>query len=487
MGTHSPPAYLRQPVFQSRKALAQATPTGASVDYAAHLFILDKKLQCVHFEPNRVQRHYREHRTRRNLILKARQLGISTVIQADSFVTAISQTTLTATLAHDDKTTQKLRRMAARFYDNFDIELRPARGLDNATTTTYPQTHSEVTIVPAGSGDAGRGGTYSRLHGSEVAFWKDPESIAAGIMQGVTQDGTIELESSPNGAQGWFYERCMEALDPATNSEWTLHFYPWWWDDTDYHLPLEPDEDLAPYRDDELALIAKHGLTPEQIKFRRSKQLQLGRLFPQEYAEDPVACFLTSGAGVFGDISAALYTPEETPIAGHHYVGGVDWGVESDFTVLSIWDADAVREVFLLRLNRMRWGDMRRRMVDECRHWGVELLYVERNSASSNLEDLSDEMASADLPLSVQGFTMTNKRKASMVVNFHHGLHEDGVQVIDEVIANGELRSFVATQTSTGVWTYAAEGSGHDDTVIARMAGYTACYQRIDPEMIIRA
>src|SRR6185369_11301344 len=112
----------------------------------------------------------------------------------------------------------------------------------------------------------------------------------------------VALESTPNGAQGFFYEKCMEAL--SGNSVWKLHFYPWWWDD-EYKLPLTVEEMTFGwfYSDDEQKLIAEHSLTDEQIKWRREKVKELGRLFPQEYPEDVVSCFLTSGNSYFGDLT----------------------------------------------------------------------------------------------------------------------------------------------------------------------------------------
>lgn len=449
--------------------------TGASrLHVPPTLQILNKQNRLITYTPNAAQADFLRKRTGRDLVLKARQLGFSTAIQADHFLSAITRTTMAATLAHDDPTTQKLRRMAKRFYDS--LSSPPPRGLDNATTTTYPQTGSEVTIATAGSVTVGRGGTYSHVHGSEVAFWKDAESLMAGILQGVPLDGQIVLESTPNGAQGWFYDRCMEAL--RGEGAWTLHFYPWWWD-ADYRVPLDDGEGLD-YRDDERALVEKHGLTPEQMKWRRVKQKELGALFPQEYAEDPITCFLTSGHSVFGDFAHALYTPtDDTPPRGHFVVGGVDWGQENDYTVLSIWDADERRERLLLSLNQMRWGDMRARIREACKRWGVQYLVVEKNSASSNIEDLQNEFEADGVNCTIQSFTMTNPKKADLVVNFHNTLHQDGGKVLDDLVANAELRAFVSTQTPNGIWTYAAAGNGHDDTVIARLLANYACTQRI--------
>lgn len=455
---------------------AEGVSTSQSLadEYRSQLVILDKDNQIVPFKPNYAQSKYIQERTGRDLILKARQLGMSTVIQAEHFVSAISTTSMAATLAHDDSTTQKLRRMARRFYDGLDKATRPPRGLDNATTTTYPQTGSEVTIATAGSIAVGRGGTYSHVHGSEVAFWKDAESLMAGILQGVPRNGQIVLESTPNGAQGWFYERCMEALDG--NSAWKLHFLAWWLDEG-YALPLERGETLAPYADDEASLIAKYRLMPEQIKWRRSKQRELGRLFAQEYPEDPHSCFLASGIGYFSDITdlERVFTAPSNPVynANHRYVAAFDFGQANDYSAISVVDATTLEEVELWRQNRISWSDIRSRALQIAQKWHLQSLHPERNSmGGTNIEELNKEFYAAKCKTQIVPFDTTPQTKPLMVTAFHWAIDQGGLKLLPDPIGKQEIRAYAAKQTPSGAWQY--EGLPHDDTVIARVGVWHA-------------
>jgi hypothetical protein len=206
------------------------------------LRILDKEKNLVPLRWNKAQHNFHSKRTGRDLILKARQIGISTYIQGEMFRRTVTGTRTTITLAHDDNTTQMLRRMADRFYEHCKFNsIQPLRKYANAALTTYPEFDSEAIIAKAGSVEVGRGGTYTDFHGSEVSRWPDAEKLIAGAMQGGSPD--VILESTPNGAQGWFYERCMEALEG--DGIWKLHFYPWWWDDgyrADEYINLTKDE-----------------------------------------------------------------------------------------------------------------------------------------------------------------------------------------------------------------------------------------------------
>ncbi len=265
--------------------MVTATQAIEQAEVFADLFlkILDKDKRIIPFHWNKAQRHFHANRTGRDLILKARQLGFSTYMQGEMFRRYVTSTRTAMTLAHDADTTAKLRIMADRFYEYCKFgDIQPARKYANASLTTYPEFDSAVSIATAGNVETGRGGTYSDFHGSEVAFWKDAERIIAGALQGGHPDAV--LESTPNGAQGYFYELCMEALHG--DGAWRLHFYPWWWDDA-YRMPLEEGETLE-YTDEEWALVNKWKLQPDQIKWRRAKQKELKGLFIQEYPEDPI-------------------------------------------------------------------------------------------------------------------------------------------------------------------------------------------------------
>lgn len=433
------------------------------------LSIMTKKRRIERLKPNRIQRHLLEHLTGRDLVLKSRQVGASTVIEADNFCHAINGTERIAVIAHDDDTTQKMRDMQQLFYDELPDYLKPERTRNSATRAYYPRTKSQVYIATAGNRTAGRGGTYSRIHGSEVAFWSNAAQIVAGMMQGVPPDGHVVFESTANGAQGWFYLECMAAL--RGESEFTLHFYPWFWD-TSAFIPLTEHEQIE-YTSDELKLVTHHQLTAEQIKWRRAKQRELRELFPQEYPESVETAFLTSGDNVFGDVRLYILTGVTSgTVNGGRRVGAVDWGQSDDYTTLSILDVELCQEVFLKRWRHQDWSTMRREILDACKEYGVSLLSVESNSASSNIEELNNEIESRRLKIDLNSFVMTNKLKSDMVSAFKTGLQDDGLKLLDIDYATAELQQWQTKQTSSGLWQYTHPDGGHDDTIIARIRSW---------------
>lgn len=443
------------------EALSQ-TPSQAEI--ADNLYILDKEQRLVRYTPNRVQRHFREHKTGRDLVLKSRQQGVSTEIQAFHYELAITQSVMIATLAHDADTTQKLRRMAKRFHENLPDYLRPARSADNATTTIYANTGSEVTIATAGSRDVGRGGTYSHVHGSETAFWKDAEAIIAGLLQGVPRHGEIVLESTPNGATGWFYDHAMEAL--AGEGIWTLHFYPWWWDDG-YRAPINAPLQLE---DDEQYLVDEHGLDHNQIAWRRIKKQELGRLFSQEYPENPHSCFLVSGQGYFASIphlfKRLTADKNATPQQGREYVAGVDVGQSNDFTVISIIDVETCTEVALIRFNRVSMSEIAERIIAVLELWRPTATLIERNFDHKLVEDIDNHFA--DDTIDILAFNTNVKTKPLLIKALYRALDTGPLYLLRDEAGDDELNKFEVRQTPNGHWKYEAASGAHDDTVIAR-------------------
>jgi hypothetical protein len=433
----------------------------------AHSFlkIQNKRKELVPLSWNNVQRKLHYSRTGRDLVLKARQMGVSTYIQGELFRRAVTAPRGTLTLSHDSDATAMLREMAERFWAHCTFNgIQPGRSKANAVMTVYSDYDSVAAIATAGNLKAGRGSTFTDIHGSEVAFWTDAEKIVAGALQAGEPD--IILESTPNGAQGYFYDLCMEAL--AGRGVWRLHFFTWWEDPT-YRLPLEPGEELT-YTDEEKELAAKHGLDAEQINWRRYKKKELKGTFKQEYPEDPVTCFLVSGDSYFGAILENVFTAPAgaTYQPGHVYTAGLDFGQSADYTYMPIFDRTANVQVDYLHVNKLPWKEIRRRIKNKYNQWHVSNMLAEVNSIGSvNAEELQADFVDLEI------FQTTNESKAALMATYYDYL-ENGLKLLEWSVQRAEHYNFVSTQLPSGLWRLAAAGEGHDDTVIGNALGIGA-------------
>ncbi len=301
---------------------------------------------------NRVQREYSARCGRRNIVLKARQLGMSTYIAARFFVSTVTRPgTLSVQVAHDQESAEEIFRIVHRFLENLPEWCRKGALITsraNVRQLVFPVLDSEYRVETAADPNAGRGLTIQNLHCSEVARWPgDGNEVLASLRAAVPPDAEIVLESTPSGAAGVFYDEWQR----ADESSYVRHFFPWWWDAhyvRDHAL-------LGELSAEEQKLVAAHGLTQEQIAFRREIRSNFRRLARQEYAEDPASCFLASGACVFdvdvlGKRLATAPPPIETrdngrlllwlpPLKGAQYIVAVDpagGGSEGDYSCVQV-------------------------------------------------------------------------------------------------------------------------------------------------------
>ncbi len=169
---------------------------------------------------------------------------------------------------------------------------------------TIPNRNARMAIIVAGASEnaakkKGRGGTITRLHLTEVAFYEFADVTLNGLLECVpkaSQGSEIVIESTPNGVGGWFFEQVQAATSKSNG--YTIHFFPWWEQD-EYREPLEEGEVLEPRTDAERYCV-EQGIDQEQLKWYRQKVAQKGQdLVDQEYARDAFTCFLASGRGFF--------------------------------------------------------------------------------------------------------------------------------------------------------------------------------------------
>lgn len=145
----------------------------------------------------------------RAIILKARQMGISTYTTArvfwKSYFNAFNKSVV---MAHDSATSDALFNMSRSTIDYMSDEFRPQFKKSNAKEIMFEHNDSGYRLYTAGSPEAGRGTTPTIAHLSEVAFWIHDEKILAGLFQGISQaDGTeVIIESTANGVGNSFHK-----------------------------------------------------------------------------------------------------------------------------------------------------------------------------------------------------------------------------------------------------------------------------------------
>src|ERR1035441_2080021 len=125
------------------------------------LKIRTKRGRPILFRLNPAQREYSraclEKRSKQNIVLKARQMGITSYIAARFFVQTITRKgTLTMLVAHDREAAEEIFRIVHRFWDNLPEELQKGplkTSHSSARELVFPRLDS----APRGPGSSGSG------------------------------------------------------------------------------------------------------------------------------------------------------------------------------------------------------------------------------------------------------------------------------------------------------------------------------------------
>lgn len=260
-----------------------------------------------------IQRQEEAGKPVRLIILKARQMGISTAVAGLFYHKTTSQQNVNSMIvAHKADASTAIFDKCKMFYDNLAPMLQPLRKASNAkellfenpspnpkTKREMPGLRSKIEIETAVNKDAGRSKTIHNLHISELAFWPYPGETLASLMQAVpNQPGTtVIIESTANGVGNVFYTEVKKAQ--RGESVFELLFFPWY-EEKEYTMPV-PDDFIAD--DEEKELKELYNLTDGQIVWRRwciSANCQGSvDIFHQEYPSTPDEAFIASGRPVF--------------------------------------------------------------------------------------------------------------------------------------------------------------------------------------------
>ncbi len=451
----------------------------------ALLNIRDKNGRLRRLVLNRAQKDLETTSTQRNIVLKARQLGVTTYVAARFFVNCITREgTLSVQVAHDQRSAEEIFRIVHRLLENLPEALRQGALVTsraNVRQIVFPVLDSEYRVETAADPNAGRGLTIHNLHCSEVARWpRDVSETLASLRAAVPPDGEIFLESTPSGAGGKFYDEWQR----ASQTGYTRHFYPWWWD-ANYRRKIE----VVKFTEEEIELIRRHGLDPGQIAFRREMRANFRNRAREEYAEDPESCFLASGDCVFDSdlVEQRLKQPapiaEESdagrlltffpPIPGGNgivpkqYIVGVDpagGGTDGDYSCAQVIDQSSGVQCAELH-GHFSPHDLAARVAILAHKYNDALVAVERNNhGHAVLAHLVMNQGYTNLYKSGNqpGWLTTAASRPRMLENFAAILSAASFMFLSPRLLE-ECRTFIRHTDGT----CSAAAGAHDDTVMA--------------------
>lgn len=284
------------------------------------LTVPSKEGQIVPFKLYPQQKLMAQNKTGRDITVKGRQTRCSSYLLARNLRRMVTDESLQClVITQDDQTTATFRsRIKHHLRDLAQNGLPYTAALDNQDELVIEETGSRYIFASGQESTAGRAYSGSIIHISELAHW--PREKAAGLLGGIEPSvpgapfGWFDIESTPNGAEGTFYDKVKSSKVYDVGSRWNTHFYPWWME-PGYRAGIDLTCDIV-YTEvewehlvgtfvatkDEEKLMEEYGLDVGQILWRRVRKKEQDKTdapFLQEYPETLEGCFLTAGGSYF--------------------------------------------------------------------------------------------------------------------------------------------------------------------------------------------
>ena len=458
---------------------------------------------------NEIERQYNSGEPVRIIVLKGRQLGLSTLTEAVLFLWCfLHPSSHSLVLSKEKPDSEYLFSMMKRYWEG-----GPFKGLfptkyNRIGYLEWENLGSSVATETAKKADVGRGHTYQAVHGSEVAFWPMADEIIASLSESVPYEhGTIIVyESTAQGVGGYFHDEWIKAI--TGQSTFTPMFFPWW-EHQEYEIPAthltyrELDEEER----DLLATYPKLDIPKLAWRRRKMQTYANPEIFKEEYPNSQEEAFLSTGYNVFPlHQLTQVYQPDVEKWqgylfndngklawmdddAGHwfvykkpdpqykrRYVVGVDptWTIDGDPACIQVLDRASLEQVAVwhgsakpefvgeIALAAAYWYGPNTILNTEIQGGGRNVMAVWREANYPNIW-LDRRPDRARNVMGVYGWNSTGETKKWMLGTMQ-GFLQRKHMLLHHPATYYELTRYVSLEDGT----YGpSRRSGHDDTVIS--------------------
>ncbi len=405
-------------------------------------------------------------RDRFNVILKARQLGISTTVAAyvcwmmlfhrDKNVLVVATKLGTAT---------NLVKKIKAIHKNLPSWLKISEiSVDNRTS--FELNNGSQVKASSTSGDAGRSEALSLLVVDEAAFVEGMEELWAGLYPTLSTGGRCIALSTPNGVGNWFHKTYTEA-EESKNDFKTLRL-PW---------SVHPERDQA-WFEKETRNMSKREIAQElECNFNASGETVV-------HGDDLKRIVDGSREPIHRTGFDRNYWIWEEPKENNDYllVADVARGDGSDFSVAQVFDTQSMVQVaeYQGKITPDRFAPLLFSIGNE---YNNALLVIENNSLGIGVLSRMQEMEYKNLYYSVKstheyvdevtaeaigavpGFTMSMKTRPLVIAKFEEFVRNKLITINSMRLAN-EIKTFVWHNGRPQ-----AMRSYNDDLVIASSIG----------------
>jgi hypothetical protein len=271
-------------------------------------WIIDKAGNKELFKLNWAQEKLYQEMWYCNLILKARQLGISTFVCLLFLDRCLFNSNQHAgIIAHTREDAEMLFRRVKFAYDSLPVEIKAIRSANTDNARELQLSNGSTLRV----GTSMRSSTLQYLHISEFGkicakFPDKAREIVTGSLNAIAPGQYVFIESTAEGREGYFYEMCKDT-QAAKDSDKTLspldfrfHFFPWHGHKA-YRInseSLNPSSHMQGYFS-QLERVLGCSLEPAQKAWYVKRMETQGEDMKREFPSTPDEAFEASNEGLY--------------------------------------------------------------------------------------------------------------------------------------------------------------------------------------------
>jgi hypothetical protein len=465
------------------------------------------------------QRDFIKNRTGRDLVLKARQIGMTTInlILDLYFVLSKPGAKCAVVLQGEDQAKGAWSTLNSALQSLYTLQ-------ENLRATGYPEIEivppmernnqgemkwtngSTIRIMAAKAEEnaadkQARSFRFQRAHLSELAYWTHPKKTLAGILNAINSEGgEIVIESTPKLSGDVFSTYYRKAK--SGENGFKVHFWPWYFHTRNrmknYPLSTTPKSNV------ELDMMnpeGTHKIDIEQLAFWQQKVAQNGLDQTMiDFPIDEASCWLAKGARFlnpqklnekivnekrepdriqkFGKLDVRMF---REPLPYTPYIIGADvaWGTGADGCSAVIINALSNEVVATSRDNKIRPEEFGAALIELGRFFNNALIAPERNGVGlaviraindAYYENLYQHIKDDGTRMDSDGWDTNVETRPTMLATLELLISEDRVRIPCEELYN-QLSSLVRVKGNKKVQAEGkgTEGGKSDDMAFALM------------------
>lgn len=413
------------------------------------------------------------------VVLKARQLGITTVVRAFHFWKAYvaKHPIKCVVVSHKQESADEITLKDFTFYDNLPNVLQKSLKKRTSSSFRFNDSGASISSHTAGGHGGLRSFSVTDLHITELCFFEDPDELLATALAALN-GGQVIIESTAKAFGDPMHQLVDRIQRGELQGRWKMLFFPW-------HEHTEYTNDDVPYdfikTIEEESLVNSYGLTDGQVWWRRLKIQETGiAKFNTEYPaclDDVFAqkgdCYYSNEDLEHIDVFSLPANQEDHCIipveSNDRYAIGVDVasGRGKDYSVITVLSKRTELPVYIFRSNEITPPSLAKKIEHISTEYNNALTMIEENNWGLPVLNELRNLSFNNLWTNVDGgnWITTSKSKLMMHEELKEAISKGRITKLD-YITTSELKSLVLNDK--GLAPESVRGpTGHGDHVIA--------------------